>query len=108
MRAGLLRETISVRAAVSTARSTDGAPIVTYSTILADAWARVAPQKGVELYRDRNRWEVDETDFFIRYTTVSINPANEVIYNSDVYDIKAVINVDERNRELQLITKKVS
>ena len=48
---------------VSTARSTDGAPIVTWSTYLANIWANVEQQTGQEIYRDRNRWEVEETDF---------------------------------------------
>jgi len=108
MRAGLLNKTISIRQIASTARSTDGAPIVTRSTILADIWSRVDPKTGKELYRDRNRWEVDETDFFIRFTTVSITPAMEVAYSGNTYDIKAVINVDERDREIQIITKRVA
>ena len=106
MRAGRLNRQISIRYPVSTARSTDGAPIITTSTLLADVWARVDPKTGSEIYRDRNRWEVTETDFFIRHTTVSITPSMSVRYDGNDYDIKAVINTDERNREIQLITKR--
>ena len=108
MRAGLLRDIISIRSPASTSRSTDGAPIVTQSTVLKDIWARVDNKAGTEIYRDRNRWDVEEADFFIRYTTVSITPTMTVRYNSADYDIKAIIDLDNRHRELQIITKKVS
>jgi SPP1 family predicted phage head-tail adaptor len=107
MRAGKLNKQISIRYPVSTARSTDGAPIITESTLLINIWAQVDPKTGSETYRDRNRWEVEETDFFIRYTT-EITPEMSVRYDGNDYDIKAVINVGERNREIQLITKRHS
>ena len=106
MRAGQLRDIISIKSPASTARSTDGAPIVTNSTVVQNAWARVDHKTGSEIYRDRNRWEVEEIDFFIRYTTVSITPSMTVRYNAQDYDIKAVINVGARDREIQIITKK--
>lgn len=107
MRAGLLRDVISIRYPVTTARSTDGEPIVTQSTLMSNVWARVDHKTGSEMYRDRNRWEVNETDFFIRYTTNSITPSMSVNYENNDYDIKAVINVDEREREIHLITKRI-
>ena len=91
---------------VSTARSTDGAPVVTWSTYLANIWANVEQQTGQEIYRDRNRWEVEETDFICRWTTHTILTDYRVRYDSADYDIKAVINVNEANRELRLITRK--
>jgi SPP1 family predicted phage head-tail adaptor len=108
MRAGLLRDVISIRYPVTTARSTDGAPIETESTLLKNVWARVDHKTGSETYRNRNRWEINETDFFIRYTTAAITKSMHVNYNGNDYDIKAIINVDERDREIQLITKKYS
>lgn len=106
MRAGRLRDVISIQNPVTTARSTDGAPIVTVSTFMKSVWARVVHKTGSEMYRDRNRWEINETDFYIRYTTKTITPSMSVRYNSGSYDIKAIINVGERDREIQLITKK--
>ena len=90
----------------ATARSTDGAPIETWSTLLSNIWAAVDPRQGTETYRDRYRWEVDEVDFTLRWTTVTIAPSDRVRYAGNDYDIKAVINVKEANRELQLITTK--
>jgi len=107
MRAGRLNKQIHImQPVVSTARSTDGAPVVTWSTYLANIWANVEQQTGQEIYRDRNRWEVEETDFICRWTTHTILTDYRVRYGSADYDIKAVINVNEANRELRLITRK--
>lgn len=104
MRAGLLNKQISIMSASATARSTDGAPIEVWSTLLGNIWAAVDPRMGKETYRDRNRWEVEDVDFTLRWTTVAIIPEYRVRYSGNDYDIRAVINVKEANRELQLIT----
>ena len=108
MRAGLLDKLITIREPVSTARSTDGAPIYTQSTLLKDVWAMVDVRTGREDYRDRARWDVQEVDFIMRWTTHTIAPDMVVRYNGSDYDIKAVINVAEADRELHLITRKRS
>ena len=90
---------------ISTARSTDGGLITTWSTLLANIWAEVDQKTGSEQYRDRNRWEVDETDFIIRWTTHDIEQDYVVRYAGNDYDIKAVINVNEADRERRLITR---
>jgi len=108
MRAGLLNKTISIHAYTATARSTSGEPVEAQSTVLAGVWARVDPKTGKEDYRQRSRWENVEADFFIRWTTVSITPSMSVGYDGNEYDIKAVINTGESNRELQLITERRS
>jgi SPP1 family predicted phage head-tail adaptor len=108
MRAGQINKQISIRYPISTARSTDGAPIVTTGTLLSDIWARAEPQTGSEVYRDRNRWDVDEIDFYIRYTTATVTNQMWIDYKGNDYDIKAVINVDERDREIQIMTKRHS
>jgi len=107
MRAGALDKLVHImRPVVSTARSTDGAPITTWSTYIANIWASVEQKTGTEIYQDRNRWEVDETDFIMRWTTHTIDPDYRVRYGGNDYDIKAVINVSEADRERRLITKR--
>ena len=92
------------RRRLATARSTDGQPIEVWSTLLSNIWAQVMPRTGDEVYRDRYRWEVEEVDFSIRWTSVAIEPEYRVRYDSSDYDIKAVINVAEADREIKLIT----
>ena len=108
IRAGLRNKQIHImQSSVSTARSTDGAPIVVWSTMLANMWAQVVPKKGTELYRNRYRWEVEETDFYMNWTTHTITADHRVKYDGDDYEIKAVINIDEANVNWQFITRKI-
>ena len=107
MRAGLRDKQIHImESSVSSARSTDGAPIVVWSTMLANMWAQVIPKSGTETYRNRYRWEVEETDFITNWTTHTITADNRIKYDGDEYEIKAVINVNEANTEWHFITKK--
>ena len=110
MRAGLLNKQIHImQSSVSTARSTDGAPVMVWSTMIANLWAQVIPKTGSnEVYRDRYRWEVDETDFITRWTTHTITADNRIKYDGNEYEIKAVINVDEANVQRQFMTKRHS
>ncbi len=109
MRAGLRDKQIHImKSSISTARSTDGAPIVIWSTMLANMWAQVIPKTGNETYQDRYRWEVKETDFITNWTTHTITSDNRIKYNGDDYEIKAVINIDEANIDRQFITTKLS
>jgi SPP1 family predicted phage head-tail adaptor len=106
MRAGLLRDKISVIAPASTTRSADGAPIVSYSTILSSAWARVEPLGGRESYRGDYRWADSDIRVTIRYTTITIEPRYALLFNGSTYNIEGVINTDNRKRELVLFATK--
>ena len=106
MRAGTLNKLIHIMKVSSWTRSTDGEPIAVWTTHIENIFANVQHQTGKETYRDRYRWEVDETDFIIRWTTHTFDPEMRVRYSGDDYDIKAVINVNERDREIRLITTK--
>ena len=109
MRAGQLNKLITiVEPVLSTARSTDGGAVYTESTVIKDIWARVDMRTGTEDYRGRARWDNREVDFFMRWTTHTITPDMVVRYSSQDYDIKAVINVGEKNRERHLMTERRS
>lgn len=105
MRAGRLNKRISVISPRTTARSTDGAPIVTHTTVLGDIWASVEPMGGREQFRGDYRWVDSDTRFTIRYSTVSITPSNLIVYNGSTYDIQGIVNTDERNRELVIMAR---
>lgn len=109
MRAGKLNKQIHImESSISSARSTDGAPIVVWSTMLANIWAEVIPKTGSEVYRDRYRWEVEETDFITYWTTHTITADNRIKYDGGEYEIKAVINVGEANVSRHFMTKKLT
>ena len=106
MRIGELNRQVSILQPIVGTRSTvgDGEPVLTYSTILKNIWAKVESQIGREQYRDRNRWEVEDIDFTIWYTTIAIEPEYLVQFNSVNYDIKSVIDVGDSHREIKLMT----
>jgi SPP1 family predicted phage head-tail adaptor len=106
MRAGQLRDKISVIAPASTTRSADGAPVVSYSTILSSVWARVEPLGGRESYRSDYRWADSDLRVTIRYTTVAIEPRYALVFSGSTYDIQGIINTDNRNPQLVFLARK--
>lgn len=108
MRAGLMREKISIREPKTIARSTDGAPVITYSTVLKDIWAAVKPMGGKEVFRDDHRWSVTDQVFTIRWSTQAITPNMVVVFDSDNYEVQEVVNVDHRNYQIDIIGRKAT
>lgn len=108
MRSGLLRQRISIISPVSTARSTDGAPVVSYSTLLSDAWCEVVNVSAKENFKNDMRWAVTDKIFRIRYTTAAIGPKDFIVYGGENYSVQSVVNIGERNREYELIGRKTT
>lgn len=108
MQAGKLRQRISVISPISTARSTDGAPVVTFSTTLKDVWCEVQNISARENFRNDMRWAVTDKIFKIRYTTVTIGPKDKIVYSGENYDVQSVIDVGERHREFELVGRKTT
>lgn len=99
-----MRHWVSFLTPVSTARSTDGAPVVTYTTALS-CWARVDPLGGTEQFRGDYRWTDSDTRFVIRFSTVSITPRNLVVFNGSTYDIQGVTDSSAAGRELVIMAR---
>lgn len=106
MNAGRLDRLISIRQTVSTARSTDGEPLKTISTVLTDIWANVRPISAREFFKADNRYYDADTLFTLRYTSV-ITQLMTVAFSGTEYDIKSLIDVDDRHKELQIFGKKI-
>lgn len=106
MRAGTLRHRVSIISPRTTARSADGAPIVTHTTTLKDIWANVEPMGGRESYRGDYRWADSDLRVTLRYTTVGIAPRYLLVFDGSTYNIEGIINTDQRNKELVLFATK--
>jgi SPP1 family predicted phage head-tail adaptor len=106
MNAGRLDRIISIVKTTSTARSTDGAPIMTMATLASAVWASVYPVTGRETYINNAQFYEADTLFTMRYSTV-VTELCQISYNSQYYNINKIINYGERNRELQIIGKAV-
>lgn len=72
----------------------------------ATVWAAVLPLSGREYWAAQQVSAERAVEFHTRYLS-GVVPKMRVSYNSRTFDIKSVINVEERNRELILVTEEV-
>jgi SPP1 family predicted phage head-tail adaptor len=107
MRAGRLNKQITIISPRTTARSAEGAPIVTQTTVLR-TWANVEPMIGSEMFRGDYRYADDSVKFTIRYSTEGIAPKMSVICTGSTYNIVSVTDSSNAHREMVLIATKTT
>lgn len=61
----------------------------------ANVWCRVDEDRGVEEYRGDKETAWTLADFFIRYK-LGIKEGMRILYNSRIYDIRAIIFMDRK------------
>lgn len=104
MRAGLLRERVTLKSKTVTQNSY-GEEVITWVT-LATVWAGVEPLAGRE-YLEGQSLDVEiTTRIRIRYRT-GIVPEMLVVHDTHNYNVRSVINSFERKRELVLMCTEV-
>lgn len=102
MKIGKLRHRVTIEQ-VTEAQDTDGSVIETWSAF-AIGQASIEPISGREYFAAQST-QADVTHrVSLRYLP-GITPKMRVTFGSRVFDILSVINVDERNRELQLMCR---
>lgn len=104
MQAGRLRHRIQIKTPVE-ARNSYGERIVTWST-LATVWASVEPLRGRE-FLDAEQVQAEISHRVRMRYYPGILPNYRVVFGGRVLEIQAVINVNERNREMQLMCKEM-
>ena len=107
MRAGRLNRQISIISPRTTARSSEGEPIVTLTTVRR-TWANVEPLSGSEMFRGDYRYADDTVKFTIRSSTEGIAPTMSVICTGSTYNILSVIDSSNAHREMVLIATKTT
>jgi len=109
MRAGKLNRQISIRAPSTWTRSTDGEPVITWSTVLTSIWADRQPVSGKELFAQDARWSEATVRFITRYSSL-VDTTHRIIDLADSsaeYNILAVININDERRGLELLASRV-
>lgn len=106
MDAGRLNRLISITKTTSTARSDDGAPIITISTLTSNVWAEVRPIIGRERYVNNSIYYESDVEFIMRYSTI-VTELCRVTFESEYYDIQRLINYKNENIELHILGKRV-
>ncbi len=100
MEAGKLRHKINIQT-FTTAKDSYGEDIKTWVTF-HKTFASVTPLRGKEYFDTQQIVPEVDNKITIRYKS-GIAPTMRVVWGSRTYDIRAVINPDERNIMLELL-----
>lgn len=76
-------------------------------SIVLNAWAKVKTTKGYTLILNNTDFEKAYTNFTIRFPKVEITRDMLIEYNSKIYSIEYLNNIDEANIELEIQAKVV-
>lgn len=98
MRAGRLRHLATIQQELEDQSSMTGAVTKAWVTV-ASVFASVSPLLGRELQRAMAERNELTYEVRTRYLT-GITPRNRILYDGRVFNIRSVVDVDERHREL--------
>lgn len=104
MKIGNLRHRITIQKKSAT-RDSYGAETISWTTYLT-VWAAIEPLRGRE-YMEARQVQADvDTRIRMRAQSVyTIKPGMQVLFGARIFDIISVIEVEERNREVQLMCR---
>jgi SPP1 family predicted phage head-tail adaptor len=100
MQSGKLRHKVLIESAAE-AQDSFGEPDPTWSTF-GTAWAAIAPLTGREAVTAQQIDAQIDHKVTIRYLA-GVAPKMRVKFGSRIFNIISVANIDERNREIQLL-----
>lgn len=104
MRAGKLRERIAIQQFTET-QNAIGEPVKTWGTF-ASVWAAIIPLSGDEFFQSGQRNANVSHRIEIRARS-GVNAKHRVAYKNRVFRIEAVLNIDERDREMHLFCEEL-
>lgn len=83
-----------------------GEPIQTWAA-LCTSWALVQPLRGAERFSASQVQSDIDVRIVTRYRSelATLRPKDRATWNGRQFDIKAVINKDSRNRELEILAR---
>ena len=86
----------------------DNAGFITKSkSVVLNAWAKVKTTRGYTLIANNTDFEKAYTNFTIRFPKTEITRDMLIEYNSKIYSIEYLNNIDEANIELEIQAKVV-
>lgn len=100
MRAGRLRHRITIENPVESPGAYNEARFIWQKLI--DTWASVKPLQGREYFASQQAQSEVTHEVMMRYCE-GITPRSRVVFGERVFDIRGVINTDERCIELKLM-----
>ena len=86
----------------------DNAGFITKTkSVVLNAWAKVKTTRGYTLIANNTDFEKAYTNFTIRFPKTEITRDMLIEYNSKIYTIEYLNNIDEANIELEIQAKVV-
>jgi SPP1 family predicted phage head-tail adaptor len=106
MKAGRLRHLVCIETPVESANEY-GEPIKQWKS-LCKAWAGIEPLKGNEKFSAMQVSSEVDNRIVIRWTPEAdkITTKDRVVFGGKIYDIKDVLNIDERDREINIMARR--
>ena len=101
MRGGKLRRQVTIQQP-AIGQNGVGEATQTWSTLAANVWAEITPLKGKETIQAGQVNAQADTMIRIRYLA-GVAPAMRVLYGTRNFEIQNVANLEERNREMELL-----
>ena len=80
---------------------------VKQKSVILNAWAKVKTTRGYTLIANNTDFEKAYTNFTIRFPKQEITRDMLIEYNSKIYSIEYLNNIDEANIELEMQAKLV-
>lgn len=77
-------------------------------SIVLNTWAKVKTTRGYTLLKNNTDFEKASTNFTIRFPKTEITRDMLIEYNSKVYTIEYLNNIDEANVELEIQAKLIN
>jgi len=105
---GSFRNKITIQSFNPDAVDSDGFPLPAEQQWkdLKTVWAAIKTLKGKEYYEAASVQAETTTRFIIRYTQ-GLDTSMRILYKNRIFDIQSLINDDEKNVTLTIITKEV-
>jgi SPP1 family predicted phage head-tail adaptor len=70
---------------------------------VAEAWAAIEPLKGDERWAAAYAQATTTHRVTMRPPGIAVHPSNRLVFNGRIFEIEAVLDIEERGRELQLM-----
>lgn len=86
----------------------DAGFVVRTKRIALNAWAKVKTTRGYTLIANNTDFEKAYTNFTIRFPKTEITRDMLIQYNSKIYTIEYLNNIDEANIELEIQAKLIN
>lgn len=105
MRAGQLRHKVKIQSLGTRVDDGTGGGSIPFAD-LAEVYASIEPIDGYELLRAEN-FDANLTHRVRTRYVAGVRPSNRILYGTRVFDIKRVIDPEERHIELEMMCEEL-